>query len=87
MTKDDDIDPVIQLQAVTYIVIVVNDGPDDATNVSLIDTLPNGVTFESATPGQGVCGAAGDSVVCDLESIATGYAFRAQAGRKPRRYR
>jgi uncharacterized repeat protein (TIGR01451 family) len=38
---------------ITYTVTLTNNGPDTATNVTLQDTLPAGVTFVSATPSQG----------------------------------
>ena len=37
-------------------------GPRDATGVTLTDTLPAGVTFESATPSQGSCSEASGTV-------------------------
>src|SRR4029453_1712857 len=38
---------------VTFTVIVTNNGPDSATNVTVNDLLPAGLTFVSATPSQG----------------------------------
>lgn len=38
---------------ITYTITVSNAGPDLATNVELTDELPTGLTFVSATPGQG----------------------------------
>ncbi|MCA9201868.1 MAG: DUF11 domain-containing protein, partial [Planctomycetales bacterium] len=40
-------------QNVTFTVTVSNTGPDAATNVSVADALPAGLTFVSATPSQG----------------------------------
>ncbi|SMO96197.1 DUF2341 domain-containing protein [Gracilimonas mengyeensis] len=34
---------------ITYTIYVTNNGPKDATNLSLIDQLPSGLTFQSAT--------------------------------------
>ncbi|MFN0039580.1 MAG: hypothetical protein ACKVP2_08730, partial [Burkholderiales bacterium] len=39
---------------VSFTVTVFNDGPDRATDVRVLDLLPAGLTFVSATPGQGV---------------------------------
>ena len=39
--------------SVTFTVTVSNAGPDAATNVTALDTFPTGMTFVSATPGQG----------------------------------
>jgi uncharacterized repeat protein (TIGR01451 family) len=57
----------------TYNVTVTNNGPSDATNVTLVNNLPvsppPAVVFVSATPGQGNCGEAGGVVTCDLLTI------------------
>ncbi|MBA2592590.1 MAG: DUF11 domain-containing protein, partial [Gammaproteobacteria bacterium] len=39
----------------TYTVPVTNNGPSNATGVTMTDTLPAGVSFVSATPSQGSC--------------------------------
>lgn len=38
---------------ITYTVTLRNDGPSTATNVSVLDQIPNGLTFISSTPSQG----------------------------------
>jgi uncharacterized repeat protein (TIGR01451 family) len=43
--------PVDQTQNLTYTVTVTNNGPSPAGGVTLTDTLPQGVTFVSATGG------------------------------------
>ena len=48
-------DPVQVGQALTYTVIVTNNGPTRARDVTVTDVLPTGVTFVSATPSQGSC--------------------------------
>jgi uncharacterized repeat protein (TIGR01451 family) len=53
ITKTDSVDPVIAGNALTYTIVVTNDGPSTATNVNLTDTLPAGVTFTSASSSQG----------------------------------
>ena len=40
-------------ESITYTITLTNNGPDDATGVSISDTLPGGVTLASATAGQG----------------------------------
>lgn len=40
--------------AVSFTVTVTNDGPDRATDVRVLDALPAGLTFASASPSQGV---------------------------------
>lgn len=43
-----------------------------AANVQLTDTLPNPVTFGSATPSQGTCTVSFPTVTCNLGTIANG---------------
>ena len=38
---------------ITYTVTVLNNGPSDATGVTIDDTLPGGLTFVSSAPSQG----------------------------------
>ncbi|QDV69471.1 Large cysteine-rich periplasmic protein omcB precursor [Rosistilla carotiformis] len=40
-------------QTVSFTVSVTNSGPNSATNVEVLDQLPTGITFGSATPSQG----------------------------------
>jgi uncharacterized repeat protein (TIGR01451 family) len=55
----------------SYRVVVSNGGPAAATNVSLVDTLPAGITFGSASSTQGTCSGTGP-VNCSLGSLAVG---------------
>ncbi|GGK37097.1 MULTISPECIES: Ig-like domain-containing protein [Flavobacteriaceae] len=41
-------------QTITYTLTVTNNGPNAASNVSLTDLLPNGVTYTGNIPSQGV---------------------------------
>ena len=72
ITKSDSPDPVTVGQNLTYDVRVTNDGPSDATDVTLIDTLPEEVTFVSAEPEQGSCSESAGTVTCDLGSLDEG---------------
>ena len=61
--------------SVTYTVDAENLGPSDAANVSVVDTLPAGVTFVSVTPSNGgwTCNnAANTSVTCTRATWAVG---------------
>lgn len=72
VTKTDSLDPVIIGENLSYTVTVTNNGPADATNVTLTDTLPAGVIFISATPSQGSCSEAGGVVTCNLGTLVNG---------------
>ena len=74
VTKADSSDPAFSGgPLLTYTIAVVNNGPDGATNVLLVDTLPNGVTFNTATPSAGDCDqvATAGEVTCRLGSLAS----------------
>ncbi len=53
----------------TYVLTTTNSGPDPATGVAIVDTLPAGTSFVSGDPG---CGAAGQTVSCPVGSLASG---------------
>ena len=55
----------------SYRVVVTNNGPATATNVTLTDTLPAGVIFGFAQTDQGLCSGSGP-VTCALNSLAVG---------------
>jgi uncharacterized repeat protein (TIGR01451 family) len=77
-------DPVPAGQNLTYIVSVGNYGPSRAENATLTDTLPDDLTFVSATPSSGSCstippagkvtdsdgsGNEPDQIICNLGTI------------------
>lgn len=71
VTQTDSPDPVLAGSEVTYEVKVRNSGPDSASNVELVDTLPTDVTFISAETSQGSCTSSSGLVTCRLGSIGT----------------
>jgi uncharacterized repeat protein (TIGR01451 family) len=73
-SKSDSPDPVLAGQTLTYTVGVTNAGPDGASDVTMTDTLPASVIFQSATPSQGAaCTRPTSTVVrCDLGDLASG---------------
>jgi uncharacterized repeat protein (TIGR01451 family) len=72
LTKTGEPDPVLPGMTLTYALEIANTGPQSATGVEVTDTLPAGVTFESATPSQGTCTPASGIVTCALGTILSG---------------
>ena len=64
-------DPVVAGSPLTYQINVTNSGPADAQSVSVVDTLPAGVTLTSATPSQGSCSGT-TTVTCAIGPLANG---------------
>ena len=62
-------DPVVAGSPLTYAATVRNDGPATATGVTLVDVLPAGVGFSSASAG---CTNAAGTVTCALGALASG---------------
>jgi uncharacterized repeat protein (TIGR01451 family) len=58
--KSDTPDPVLAGNEVTYTISFGNDGVSTATNVSVVDTLPAGLTFVRCEPSDPA-----NQVVCD----------------------
>ena len=71
VTKTASPNPAIVSTNLTYRIVVTNKGPSPATNTTLADTLPAGVTFISASPTQGSCSGT-TTVSCNFGSLAIG---------------
>ncbi|MEO6821320.1 MAG: DUF11 domain-containing protein, partial [Candidatus Nanopelagicales bacterium] len=64
---------VVAGQAVTYHLVVANTGPDAATAVRVIDILPSGVRYVSASGSGWTCGHDGViSISCTRPTVASG---------------
>ena len=72
ITKTDSADPVNPGDPLSYSLAVINDGPSDATGVTITDTLPAGVTFVSSVPGPPTCSFTGGTVSCGLGAMVAG---------------
>jgi uncharacterized repeat protein (TIGR01451 family) len=70
VTVSDSADPVPSGDPLIYTVTVTNNGPLDATSVTLIDTLPAEVIFISSTPGSPDCVFSSGTLTCDLGTLA-----------------
>ena len=57
---------------IVYSLNVTNNGPLDATNVVLTDTLPAGTTYVSSNPGDPTCTVNGNQVTCSFDILTVG---------------
>src|SRR5207237_10168413 len=69
LSISDSPDPVAKNSAITYTLVVFNPGPWPATDVTVSNLLPAGVTFTSATSSQGACARVGSLLTCNLGTI------------------
>ncbi|MGB5257548.1 MAG: DUF11 domain-containing protein, partial [Woeseiaceae bacterium] len=72
ITQTDTPDPVNVANNMSYTLSIVSAGPDDATSVVVVDTLPAGVVFQSASATQGSCTESAGIVTCLLGDLASG---------------
>jgi uncharacterized repeat protein (TIGR01451 family) len=70
ITKTGTPNPVTEGTPLTYTLVVTNNGPASATNVTVTDTLPSVLTYLSSTTTQGSCSEAGGTVTCLLGTMA-----------------
>jgi uncharacterized repeat protein (TIGR01451 family) len=80
ISKSDAPDPVAAWSKLTYTLTVINNGPYDATNVIVKDTLPAGATFDSAT---GDYTQSGNEITWQLDNLAVGESFTATVAVTP----
>lgn len=73
VTKTDTKDPVEPGEAFAYVLTVTNDGPDDASSVEIVDTLPvSAIAFDSAEPSMGSCTSTGAELRCSVPYVLKG---------------
>lgn len=65
-------DPIFAGSNITYTVSLTNNGPLTASGVVFSDALPPTLGFVSAVSSIGSCGAAGNTVSCNLGDMASG---------------
>jgi uncharacterized repeat protein (TIGR01451 family) len=64
--------PAIAGELLIYTLIVTNRGPSDAPDTIVIDQLPAGTAFISASSDRGHCAEAGGTVTCTLGDVPAG---------------
>ena len=57
---------------VSFVIAVRNQGPGDATGVTVQDPAPSGLFLHSAQPSQGTCTLTVEQLVCGLGSLVSG---------------
>ena len=72
VTKNDSADPVVKGDNFTYTIQVRNLGANDASGVTVVDTLPSQVDFVSATASAGSCQQQAGTVTCNLGQVNSG---------------
>ncbi len=74
VTKTANLTTAVAGQNLTYTLSVTNNGPSTATNVRVIDDLPDGVTVVSVTPSIGThnTGSTAGDVVVDIPTMTSG---------------
>lgn len=63
---------------VVFTITVTNLGPDTATGVTVVDTLPGNVTFVDASATTGTCGEDAGTITCALGDLALGATVTAE---------
>ena len=72
VTKVDTPDPAKLNGQITYTMVVTNNGPDTATQVTAADPLPAGTSFVSVSSTQGTCANNGGLIQCSIGTLAKG---------------
>jgi uncharacterized repeat protein (TIGR01451 family) len=70
ITEKDSPDPVALGGTLTYTLTGTNQGPTTDTSVKITDQLPSSVTYLSSDPSQGTCTHSGQTVTCQIGTLA-----------------
>jgi uncharacterized repeat protein (TIGR01451 family) len=71
ITKLGSPEPVRQGQTLTYTLTVTNNGPQNATGVVVLDSLPSEVSFVSVSTTQGSCSQSSGAVCCNVGAMTS----------------
>ncbi len=72
ITKRDQTDPVNVGNNIVYTIDVINNGPDDVTDLTVTDPVPAGTSFVSASVNPGNCSEGGGVVTCNIPTLPSG---------------
>ncbi len=72
VAKADSPDPVIAGGNVTYTIAVTNNGPNNASSITVTDTLPTNMTYQSVSGSGWSCSRVGQVVTCTRVTIPAG---------------
>lgn len=72
ITMTDNPDPVGNGAPLTYTLQITNNGPSDASDVSLVNTLPPSLVSVNPDPSQGTCDNGTSILTCDFGTIPNG---------------
>jgi uncharacterized repeat protein (TIGR01451 family) len=78
-------EPAVAGEDLTYTLTATNGGPDEASDVLLTDALPGDVDLVSVNASKGTC-AEGETVVCDIGSLAGDESATVEIKVKPERH-
>ena len=71
ITKTDSADPILVGQSTTYTITVTNSGPAVASEVTVTDNLPAGMSYGTPVPSQGTCSGT-SPMTCSLGAVNSG---------------
>ena len=70
MSKTDALDPATAGLGLSYTLTTTNNGPSDASSVTVTDTLPTSTSFLGSVPGSPTCTESSGTVTCNLGQLA-----------------